>query len=160
NETLSGALMAPRVGVRHRRGAIAHVVRTALKHDGRSLPGNAVGTQSVPEARSEAGGGRRTIMDDLTRLPFVAQLERDEVPRNRAYQYSRGIWTVGVGHNLEARPLSDHAIDVIRDDDIRDVERELVTALPWVTNLDPVRYVVLLNMAFNLGVPGLLGFHK
>jgi lysozyme len=98
-------------------------------------------------------------MDDLTRLHLIAQLERDEGRKNRAYQDSRGIWTVGVGHNLESTPLSDHAIDVIRDDDIAAKERELVSALPWLTTLDPVRFTVLMNMAFNLGVDGLLAFH-
>jgi lysozyme len=99
-------------------------------------------------------------MDDFTRMRFAAQLERNEGRRSRAYQDSRGIWTVGVGHNLQSTPLSDHAIDVIRDDDIAAKELELLAALPWVSTLDPPRLCVLLDMAFNLGVHGLLEFRQ
>lgn len=97
-------------------------------------------------------------MDDLTRLRLRAMLERDEGRRNRMYLDSVGAWTIGVGHNLRDRGISDAAIDQILDDDITDTERELVAALPWITTLDPVRYAVVMAMAFNLGVVGLLGF--
>jgi lysozyme len=37
---------------------------------------------------------------------------------------------------------------------------ELLRALPWVADLDEARRGVLFNMAYNLGVPGLLGFKR
>lgn len=99
-------------------------------------------------------------MDDLTRLRLIAMLERDEGRRPRAYRDSRGIWTVGVGHNLESTPFSDHVIDVIRDDDIRAIESELLARVPWVESLGGPRYTVVLDMAFNLGVAGLMTFDR
>lgn len=42
--------------------------------------------------------------------------------------------------------------------DIANEERELVRALPWVAKLDEVRQRVLIDMSFNLGIVGLLGF--
>jgi hypothetical protein len=35
-----------------------------------------------------------------------------------------------------------------------------LSALPWTKNIDPVRRAVLTNMAFNMGVDGLLEFHN
>ncbi|MCR4300779.1 MAG: hypothetical protein NUV51_04140, partial [Sulfuricaulis sp.] len=35
---------------------------------------------------------------------------------------------------------------------------ELTKRIPWFADLDPVRQGVLLNMSFQLGVDGLLGF--
>ena len=99
-------------------------------------------------------------MDDIVRLRLRAMLERDEGRKNKMYLDSVGAWTIGIGHNLRDRPISDHAVDVIFEDDIADTERELVAALPWVTDLDPVRYCVLMNMSYNLGVAGLLEFRQ
>ncbi len=98
-------------------------------------------------------------MDDLTRRHLIAQLTRDEGRKPHMYLDSVGVATIGVGHNLRDRGISDRAIDVILEDDLLETERELITGLPWVTELAGTRYGVLVMMAFNLGVPGLLGFH-
>jgi lysozyme len=58
------------------------------------------------------------------------------------------------------RPLSDAAIDFLLNEDIEDHTRELFAALPWVAELDPVRQAVLIDMAFNMGVPTLLTFKQ
>ena len=44
--------------------------------------------------------------------------------------------------------------------DIAAMERDLQHALPWVATLDEVRQRVLLDMAFNMGIVGLLGFKR
>ena len=99
-------------------------------------------------------------MDDVTRLRVTSQLIRDEGRRNKMYLDSMGAWTIGIGHNLRDRPISDRAVDVILSDDLVETEAELVASLPWVTSLSPPRLGVLLNMSYNLGVPGLLQFHR
>jgi lysozyme len=97
-------------------------------------------------------------MDPQTRLLLAADLRRDEGVRRKPYKDSLGIWTVGVGHNLESGPiLSDAAVQQILVDDIDTTLHWLDVALPWWLNLDPIRQRVLANMAFNLG-PGLLEF--
>lgn len=93
-------------------------------------------------------------------MTIFEQLERDEGRRNRAYQDSRGIWTLGVGHNLESTPVSNAVIDMILRDDVAAKATELEQRLPWVRSLSEPRYGALLNMAFNLGVNGLLGFRR
>ncbi len=85
-------------------------------------------------------------------------LIRDEGLRLRPYRDTTGNLTIGVGRNLTARGLSREEALYLLDNDIRDHSQELLAALPWVADLDPVRRDVLLNMAFNLGVPGLLKF--
>jgi lysozyme len=78
-----------------------------------------------------------------------------------AYQDSLGFWTIGVGHLIDQRKggkLPEHIIDALLEWDIEEHQRELDAALPWAKELDEVRYYVLLDMAFNLGVRGLTGF--
>lgn len=87
------------------------------------------------------------------------RVDEDEV--EYAYQDSEGYWTIGVGHLIDRRKggkLSKASIDFILNEDIDAKWTELVRALPWVANLNEARQHVLLNMAFNLGVSGLLGF--
>jgi lysozyme len=74
------------------------------------------------------------------------------------YRCSAGFLTIGYGHNLDANGLKPKFADYLLDDDIDDVVKELVIALPWIEALDPVRQAALVNMAFNLGVPRLLKF--
>lgn len=91
---------------------------------------------------------------------FKKQLTLHEGRRARLYKDSVGKWTIGIGRNLSDRPLSEAAIDFLYQEDVDNHERELAKALPWVLNLDPVRQAVLLDMAFNLGVPTLLTFRR
>jgi lysozyme len=90
---------------------------------------------------------------------FRKQISKHEGRKSRLYKDTKGIWTIGVGRNM-TRPLSEAAIDFLLDEDIEDHHRELHQALPWVKTLDPTRQAVLLDMAFNLGVPGLLNFKR
>jgi len=99
-------------------------------------------------------------MDDILRMRLVNQLSRDEGRMKTMYKDSVGVWTIGVGHNLEARGISDRAMDVILGDDLESTERDVLAMLPRVANLSPARQGVIFNMAFNLGRAGLLGFSK
>lgn len=77
-----------------------------------------------------------------------------------AYQDSLGYWTIGVGHLIDKRRggrLSKRIIELILEEDLEDVRRDLPA---WISSdtLGPVRCAVLVDMAFNLGVAGLLGF--
>lgn len=95
------------------------------------------------------------------------QLIRDEGVRRTKYRDSRGFWTIGVGHNLDANPLrfdisqgiSFAQAAQILDEDIARVSAKLFADLPWIAQLDPARQGVLLNMAFNMGEGGVLEFH-
>ena len=90
-------------------------------------------------------------------------LESDEGRVPFAYQDSLGFWTIGVGHLIDQRKgggLPDPIIDLLLDYDIQSKTTELFKALPWVANLNEPRRTVLICMAFQLGVPGLLTFRN
>lgn len=87
---------------------------------------------------------------DLERLQ--KQLEIEEGKRNLAYQDSKDIWTIGIGHNLETRPIPDMAVKIIFESDVDTVVELLDKYLPWWRNLDEVRQNALVDLGFNLGV--------
>lgn len=94
-----------------------------------------------------------------------AHLQRDEGSKMRGsvhvpYEDTVGKTTIGYGHNLDDKGLKQKFVDLILDDDIRDVIADLVVRLPWFESLDPPRQAVLVNMGFNMGVPGLLQFKR
>ena len=94
------------------------------------------------------------------------------------YQDHLGIDTVGIGRNLEDRGITDGELSYINktmDDiyegglteeeayylcmnDIAIVEKELLANKPIVNQLNDVRQMVLIDMAFNMGVPRLMQF--
>ena len=94
----------------------------------------------------------RNIVNQIT-----SQLIRDEGKYYIAYSDSRGISTIGIGHDLR-EPISDTSVNQIFQDDLATAERELQADLPWTTSLDDVRYGALVNLTFNLGIAGLEKF--
>ena len=93
---------------------------------------------------------------------LTAQLRRDEGTKATAYQDHLGYWTIGVGRLIDSRKpgagLRPDEIDYLLKNDIADRVQALTKALPWFDRLDEARRGVLLNMAFQLGTAGLLGF--
>lgn len=99
---------------------------------------------------------------------MVAELTRDEGEVLKVYDDAtgnllkpgmvlKGNPTIGVGINLLAG-ITQAESDYLLTSRIAAVEDALDNSLPWWINLDPVRQRVLVNMAFNLGIDGLLGF--
>ncbi len=66
--------------------------------------------------------------------------------------------TIGIGRALDTRGITMAEALYLNNDDIQAVQNGLLDSLPWLANLDVVRFAALENMAFNLGVNGLLGF--
>lgn len=97
----------------------------------------------------------------MTDEEFIEQLKRHEGVVPHAYQDHLGYWTIGAGRLIDKRKggrLRPHEIDYLLANDVEDFVKEVKRNLPWWENLDPVRKAVLVNMAFNLGIKGLLGF--
>ena len=97
---------------------------------------------------------------------LIEELKRDEGVRYSPYLDSEGIKTVGVGHNLGAHllelsyPLTNEQVNQILADDLVRVFSGLDRKIGWWRNLSYARMRVLANMAFNLGVDGLLKFRR
>jgi len=90
-----------------------------------------------------------------------AQLKIDEGVIPHAYRDSLGFLTIGVGRLIDkdkGGKLSDDEIEYLLHNDVNRKYGELLKALPWVKELDSARQGALLNMAFQLGVQGLLKF--
>lgn len=93
---------------------------------------------------------------------IVRQLKADEGVRTTAYQDHLGFWTIGVGRLIDVRKpgagLRPGEVEMLLRNDIEDRIVALGNALPWFHDLDQARQGVLVNMAFQLGVKGLMGF--
>jgi len=91
------------------------------------------------------------------------QLIRDEGKVGNAYHDSFGFITIGVGRLIDARRgggLSDSEIDLLLANDIAEKTAQVLEALPWASRLNEPRLAVLINMAFQMGIGGLLKFHR
>lgn len=94
------------------------------------------------------------------RSALIRQLRLHEGERLKPYRCTAGKLTIGVGRNLDDRGITREESAMLLDSDIRLLEVDLYRALPWASGLDDVRQRVLLDMAFNLGLPGLLQFKR
>jgi len=88
------------------------------------------------------------------------QIRLHEGVEKKVYLDTEGIETIGVGRNLRDRGLSEDEIDLLLDNDIAICEEELINNFEWYAELDEVRKRVLIDMAFNLGMPKLKQFAK
>lgn len=86
------------------------------------------------------------------------QLMRDEGVRLRLYQDQFAHFTIGVGHNLDAHGISLKVAEQILEEDISRATADVLLKISCAVTMDEVRRAVLVNMAFNMGVGGLLGF--
>lgn len=96
------------------------------------------------------------------RTDLQRQLRCDEGVRPCVYKDHLGYDTIGVGRLVDARKqgagLRPVEIDFLLNNDIDDRIDQLTRRLSWFQTLDDARQGVLLNMSFQLGVEGLLGF--
>ena len=86
-------------------------------------------------------------------------LKRHEGFRQFMYKCTAGKNTIGYGFNLDAG-MSEGAASLLLDFRVKDIERFLAVSLPFWNILSLTRKQVLVNMAYNLGVEGLLKFKE
>lgn len=73
---------------------------------------------------------------------------------------TRGKLTIGIGWNLTAHGLPQTIRNMLYDIARDDVVHSLMTVFPWYMKLDPVRQMVVTDMAFNMGFHVFLTFHN
>ncbi len=91
---------------------------------------------------------------------LIRQLKLHEGVRFKAYKCTADKTTIGVGRNLDDVGITENESDYLLANDIERVSVSLAREIPWIQNLDDVRQRVLLDMAFNLGINGLMQFKK
>jgi len=96
----------------------------------------------------------------LNRERLINSIKTHEGKRNRAYRDSEGWLTIGYGHNLDDRPLTDDVVELILEHDVEDAIAETRRALPYFDSHDETRQEVIVEMVFNLGRTRFLGFVK
>ena len=102
-------------------------------------------------------------MKTYNRVKLTNELLRDEGFRRAAYRDHLGYLTIGIGRMIDKRRgggiTRDEAAYLLASD-IAEVEAALDTRIPWWRNAAPSRQRALLNMAFQLGVSGLMKFKR
>lgn len=112
----------------------------------------------------------------MNELELIKELRRDEGEVLKAYKDTLGYWTIGIGHLIDPSrgadpapfgvdlrkglPITKGQSELLLLQDIKAKASELDKRLPWWRSLTDARQRALLNMAFNLGVNGLMGFKK
>lgn len=86
------------------------------------------------------------------------QLILHEGLRRKPYRCTEGYLTIGVGLNLDAGITEDEAIWLLQNR-LKGIIAQL-EQYDWYTKLDPIRQKVLIDMAYNLGMAGLLKFRR
>lgn len=105
-------------------------------------------------------------------MDIIEQLKRDEGCKLHVYDDATGkpitkgsvvvgYPTIGIGRMVDLSKgggLSQEEAEYLLQNDVQRVTRELIRSLPWFVELDDARKGVLLNMAFQIGIGGLLKF--
>jgi lysozyme len=80
--------------------------------------------------------------------------------RSKPYQCTMGKLTIGFGFNLEALEMPVEVALYWLEILVEETDKILHSNIPYYDELSDNRKAVLINMAFNLGIDGLLKFRK
>lgn len=100
------------------------------------------------------------LKQEINFANLYRQLREDEGLRLKPYRCTAGKLTIGYGRNIEDVGISEDEAEIMLVNDVRKVVSALPKALPFYHRLNGEVKEVLINMAFNLGIKGLLGFKK
>ena len=117
------------------------------------------GSSDVSDKTREAEVSVKYMFD----FPFdgaLNHLYHEEGLEDKAYKDSKGIKTVGIGHNLEAKGLCGTSIKTQFLCDLKDAEegaRRVVGDVTW-HKMGDYRRLALVSMVFQMGEEGVRGF--
>ncbi len=99
-----------------------------------------------------------SILDKESQEILKQQLKRHEGLVCQLYKCTAGKQTIGVGRNLDDMGISESEAMFMLDNDLARIDGELEKNIPALSGLSKNRKIVLMNMAFNLGIGRLLQF--
>lgn len=76
------------------------------------------------------------------------------------YKCPEGKYTIGVGHNIEDRGISEEVEELLLQQDIDIAEKQVKNAISCYDTLNEARQYVLVDMCFNMGITKLMGFKR
>lgn len=97
-------------------------------------------------------------MTPETRQKLKNLLVQHESYKQFPYVDTAGHLTIGIGRNLKDRGISINEALYLLDEDAQYFTSKLTNTLKFWGDLNEARQVVLVDMCFNLGLQGLLGF--
>lgn len=100
------------------------------------------------------------MIDDATRAIIRRMLLKHEGEVLHPYVDTRGKITIGVGRNLTDRGITTSESRTMLEHDIEVAIADVARAVPWSTQLSTPAQLVLVDIDFNAGVLGLLGFRR
>lgn len=89
-----------------------------------------------------------------------SDLKAEEGFRSKPYKDIVGKTTVGYGRNLDDVGVTQQEAEVMLDNDIQKSIHDLQMHLSWFDALSENRQRALVEMCFQMGITGLLGFRK
>lgn len=92
-------------------------------------------------------------------MSLVDSIKAHEGFRARAYQDSVGVWTVGYGTNLQRLTIDEATAEQWLLRELARLREFFELHQPY-PKLSPARQDVILEMAYNLGIAGVLAFGK
>ena len=81
---------------------------------------------------------------------LIDLLMKHEGVRNKPYEDTVGVLTIGVGRNLDDVGLSIDEIHYLLKNDIKRCRHELSGAFDWFLDLDPVRQDAMMDMCLSI----------
>ena len=87
-------------------------------------------------------------------------LTDDEGKRLMLYRCTAGKQTIGIGHNIEDRGISEAVCELMFQEDIDIAERDALALFPGLYSYSDRRAAALINMSFQLGLQRLGDFRK
>mgnify|MGYP005998809109 CR=1 FL=1 len=86
------------------------------------------------------------------------RLIQEEGLRLKPYRCTANKLTIGIGRNIEERGITEDEAMYLLNNDVEMVLDELYDNFNWLASIDVTARMILIDMAFNMGVPRLLNF--
>ena len=95
----------------------------------------------------------------MNKEKLIAWIKYNEGYDNMPYVCTAGKLTIGYGRNLQDNGISLDEADLMLENDMKRVEKDLLNC-QWYLDAPSQVKDAIFNMWFNLGLPRLLGFKK
>lgn len=100
------------------------------------------------------------MLSVLDRQQLFTRLQQEEGLRLKPYKDENGHLTIGYGRNLDQDGIGPPEAEMLLQNDINVAQCGLDSRFDWFKMLDGVRAQAMVDIAFNLGIRGLMGFPK